>query len=333
MPPHYHGWKHLSRVIQHHFLRRIRAYFVGVVSLLVVCGVWIYVVPPAHFPTDARIEVASGLSASEVGRELYKQHIISSSFFFHVTARIFGLEKTIQSGTYQFERPLGLAQVLYRLMSGISGLSFVKVTIPEGFTRAQIAQVYQQSLPHFNVGHFMLATENDEGYLFPNTYLFFEDTNEKEVIRQMKEEFYKKINFIQKDIDSFGRSVSDIVILASLLEREARTINEKRIIADILWRRLDAKHLLQVDAVFGYIKERETYHPSLSDLDIDSPYNTYKHIGLPPTPIANPGIESLLASVTPLPNEYWYYLTGSDGTMYYAKTFEEHKTNKARYLK
>lgn len=121
--------------------------------------------------------------------------------------------------------------------------------------------------------------------------------------------------------------------MASLIEREAKTDEDRKTIAGILWNRIDLKMPLQVDAVFGYIKGIDTYHPTSEDLSIESPYNTYLHAGLPPTPISNPGLESLHAAATPTKTDYLYYLTGKDGVMHYAKTFEEHKANRAKYLK
>jgi UPF0755 protein len=116
--------------------------------------------------------------------------------------------------------------------------------------------------------------------------------------------------------------------MASIIEREARKSETRRIISDILWRRIELGMPLQVDAVFGYILGKSGYAPNFEDLKIISPYNTYLNRGLPPGPIANPGLDSILAAVEPKPNDWLYYLTGSDGKMYYAKTFEKHVANR-----
>jgi UPF0755 protein len=127
--------------------------------------------------------------------------------------------------------------------------------------------------------------------------------------------------------------LSLLVIMASLLEREAKTLADKRMVAGILWNRIKIGMPLQVDAVFGYIHDRATYSPSFDDLHVDSPYNTYLNKGLPPGPIDNPGLDSIIAAATPTKTSDLYYLTGSDGQMHYAKTFEQHKQNRALYLK
>ena len=120
--------------------------------------------------------------------------------------------------------------------------------------------------------------------------------------------------------------------MASLVEKEARTDANRRIVAGVLWNRLALGMPLQVDAVFGYIFDRDTYSPSFEDLKVDSPYNTYTHKGLPPGPISNPGLESIYAALYPTKTNYLYYLTGRDTLMHYAKTYAEHQANRRKYL-
>ena len=120
--------------------------------------------------------------------------------------------------------------------------------------------------------------------------------------------------------------------MASLLEKEARTTESRRIIAGILWKRLEIGMLLQVDAVFGYIINKGSLQLTLEDLSIDSPYNTYRYKGLPIGPIANPGLDSLQAATMPILTDYLFYLSDKEGTMHYSETFEEHKRKKRLYL-
>jgi len=120
--------------------------------------------------------------------------------------------------------------------------------------------------------------------------------------------------------------------MASLVEKEARTLENKKLVAGVLWNRIKLHMPLQVDAVFGYINDRDTYAPSFADLTVDSLYNTYTHQGLPPGPIDNPGLDSIEAALYPATSTYLYYLTDKNGVMHYAKTFEEHKKNKEKYL-
>ena len=121
--------------------------------------------------------------------------------------------------------------------------------------------------------------------------------------------------------------------MASILEKEAYLTEDKKIIADILWRRLKEEMPLQVDAALQYITDRNTFELTKDDLKIDSPYNTYRYKGLPPTPISNPGLDSIKAAIFVEPNSYWYYLSDKNGKLYYSETFKEHKLKKAEYLK
>lgn len=129
-----------------------------------------------------------------------------------------------------------------------------------------------------------------------------------------------------------NRKISDVIIMASILEGEALP-KDRQVVAGILWKRLSIGMPLQVDATFRYINGKGTYDLTADDLKIDSPYNTYIHKGLPPGPISNPGIDAISASLNPIPTKYLYYLTEKDGTIHYAKTFTEHIANKNKYLK
>ncbi len=149
----------------------------------------------------------------------------------------------------------------------------------------------------------------------------------------MHQTFKKRIATLTSEVEKFGKPVSEIVILASLLEEEASTSEDRRIVSGILWKRLSMGMLLQVDATFQYINGKGSLELTLDDLKIDSPYNTYKYKGLPPTPISNPGLDSIRAAVIPTKTNYLYYLSERDGTMHYATTFAEHLRNKARYLR
>lgn len=151
-------------------------------------------------------------------------------------------------------------------------------------------------------------------------------------MRRLGNRFDEQVRTIAAEIEESGRSLDDIVIMASLLEREAQSEEDMRIVSGILWKRLDEDMRLQVDAVFGYIHGENGYEPTADDLELDDPYNTYRYEGLPPTPIANPGLVALRAAAMPLESPYFYYLTGRDGLMYYGETFAEHTRNRELYL-
>jgi UPF0755 protein len=149
----------------------------------------------------------------------------------------------------------------------------------------------------------------------------------------MRENVEKKLLPLSADIAAFGKSLSDIVILASLLEEEARTTNTRRTIAGILWKRLAIGMPMQVDAAFAKVNGKNTYQLTEDDLKTDHPYNTYTRAGLPPGPITNPGIDALHAALRPVETDWLYYLSDSDGNMHYARTHDEHLRNKRLYIR
>lgn len=317
-----------------HVTRRMCAYIV--VVLLLVLGVLGYctlIDARNDFPVGSLVTVEDGATSGETIALLEERGIIKSAFVLKVLARITGADRDIHSGRYLFTTPIGAAEVLYRLSHGISGVDVVRVTFPEGITAREMSSELKERLPGFNSAEFLTRTEAYEGYLFPDTYDFYADVSPEEVLIRLRSAFEVKKSTLTAEILSSERSFEDVVIMASLIEREATSLDERRTIAGILWKRLDNDMALQVDAVFGYIKGRSTYSPSLEDLEIESPYNTYRNRGLPPTAISNPGLDSLRAALTPIETPYFYYLTGTDGAMHYAEDFEGHKENRELYLR
>src|SRR5262249_16200081 len=153
---------------------------------------------------------------------------------------------------------------------------------------------------------FVAIASSSEGYLFPDTYNFSPGSDTRSVLKALTDNFNRKLNPLEPAIATSTHSLGDIITMASLVEKEARTTENRKLVAGVLWNRLAKGMPLQVDAVFGYIKNRDTYSPSLDDLKIESPYNTYLHKGLPPTPIDNPGLDSITAALYPTKSNYLY---------------------------
>ncbi|PIR85541.1 endolytic transglycosylase MltG [Candidatus Kaiserbacteria bacterium CG10_big_fil_rev_8_21_14_0_10_45_20] len=288
--------------------------------------------PPRAFPVGQLIDIPEGVSIREAGIILQQQKVILSGEFFSFLILLYGDDAGVRSGIYEFERPLSIFGVTSRVLSGNTGSPLVRVTFPEGLTVRQMATTLESTLPHFDTERFLEEALLYEGFLFPDTYLFSPNVKPERIVSVMREAFDEKVASIEEEINAFGRSMEEVVTMASILEREARRYETKQIVAGILWKREREGILLQVDAVFGYIFERETFNPTFDDLEVDSPYNTYKNPGLPPGPIANPGIDSIKAAVNPIETKYYYYLTGADGRMHYARTFDEHVANR-RFLR
>jgi len=175
---------------------------------------------------------------------------------------------------------------------------------------------------------------NLEGYLFPDTHQVGIGESIEEIVRRLLDNFDRKlVPDLREEIQNQNKTIFEIITMASLLEKEVRTLEEKKLVSGILWKRLENNMPLQVDATITYITGKKTTKISKEDTEIDSPYNTYKYLGLPLGPISNPGLESILAALYPEESEYWYYLSLPSGETIFSKTLEEHNLAKAQYLK
>jgi UPF0755 protein len=198
-----------------------------------------------------------------------------------------------------------------------------------------MAEIFEKELPAFSSEDFTneVKDNNYEGFLFPDTYFLTPNTKAGDVILMMRENFARQIEPYQEDIFKSKRSMDQIVIMASIIEEEANSsLESKRIVSGILWKRLGKGMPLQVDSPFVYYDGKNSYTLTKDDLAKDQPYNTYVNKGLPPTAITSPGIDSLRAAIAPTQTSYLYFLSDKKGNIYYAKNFEEHKRNRELHL-
>ncbi len=257
-------------------------------------------------------------------------HVINSARLFEVLVIASGGEKRITAGDYFFDKPMSLMSVVSQFVNNDFGVDRVRITIPEGFTRNDIAKLCAQKLPHCNAQQFLEKTKNLEGYLFPDTYLIFPSRGEDELVQKLQNTFTKKTDSIFTGMST--KKIDEVVTMASIIEREAVGNSDNTIIAGILYNRIDKGMPLQVDAPFYFLLGKSSSELTLKDLKIDSPYNTYINRGLPPTPISNPGISSINAALHPEKTNYLYYLHDSTGVAHYATTYAEHLKNKKKYI-
>ncbi len=304
-----------------------------VTVVIIVFFYFIFLQPAKGFVTNTVISIHRGDTAQKISVTLANKKIIENPLLFKIIVRVAGGVSGVKAGIYRFNKPIGLLPVVYKLLSGELGIVPVNMVFPEGITSFRIGKSLSAKFPNISSDNFNKSAVKHEGYLFPDTYTFMPDVNTKTVVTTMLNNFNTRIASITPEIKMSGRSLKSIVIMASLLEREARTLEQKRLISGILWNRLKIGMPLQVDAVFGYIFNKPTFSPSLKDLKVDSPYNTYTHRGLPPGPISNPGLDSLLAAATPTKTGYLYYITDRAGKMHYSKTLYGHNRNVRRYLR
>ena len=316
------------------FLKQQNPWVVAAVLALFLVGGWhVLFAAPRTFSPGSMVRISYGMSVPEIAQELADAHIIAHPTLFHIFFRLTGGSTSIQSGVYKFQTPENLFQVAHRLMTGDFGLPVIRLTFIEGATVHEDALQIAQAFPDLSAKDFLQAAEGQEGYLFPDTYFFQPSVDASAIIALMHSNFDAKIAPLAQKIAASKHTLRDIITMASLIEKEARTPADRRMVSGILWNRIAHRMPLQVDAVFGYIYNRPTYSPSYADLKVDSPYNTYLHIGLPPGPIDNPGLDSIEAALSPTPTTYLYYLTYTSGNMHYATTYAGHQANLRKYLK
>ncbi|MBL7045107.1 MAG: endolytic transglycosylase MltG [Parcubacteria group bacterium] len=287
---------------------------------------------PAEFPTESTITIEKGSTLSNVANQLKEQNIVRSSLWLRNLAIIFNGEKGVLSGDYFFDKKESIWSVAKRITTGDFDLNLIEVVIPEGATNYEIGRILEAKSDSFDREEFMVLVDGKEGYLFPDTYLFLPNVKAKEVARELNNNFIEKIAEIDEEIRASGIPIDKIIKMASILEKEARTTETRRTISGILWERIKIGMALQVDAVFTYANGKNSFTLSTADLREDHPYNTYTNKGLPPTPIANPGLDSILATINPIKSDYLFFLSDMDGEMHYSVTFKEHVRKKNIYL-
>jgi len=281
--------------------------------LLLFTGFWVLASQEKLF------SVERGQNVFQIGRNLEKEGLIKSRLFFNFYVLITGNVKKLRAGDYYFSSSMSASEIAKKIITG--DIATITVTIPEGWTVQQIEEHFGFKLPGAM-----------EGFLFPDTYRFSVKVSGEEVVKAMKENFDKKITpELRKEIARQGKTIFEIVTMASMVEKEVRAKEDKELVAGILWKRLANEIPLQIDATITYLTGKSNV--SIQDTQVDSPYNTYKYLGLPIAPISNPGLESILASVYPKSSEYWYYLSTPQGETIFSKSLQEHNLAKARYLK
>ena len=272
-------------------------------------------VVPTTFPVGKNFIINENESLKSISTRLKEEKFISSPLFFRAGISFLGKDRDIQLGGYVFSTPLSLFGVVTTFVQGHPSTPLLSVTIPEGSTSFEIASIVAKALPDISSDIFtqMTIKYNANGKLFPSTYYLLPSYSAEDIVKIMLSTFTKKIATLRPlaTITLPLRDEHDVVVLASILEGEAKTQEDMKIVAGILLTRLSKGMMLQVDVA----KE------------------TYKEKGLPKNPINNPGLTAIDAVLHPTNTPYLFYLTGRDGKMYYAKTFEEHKKNIRNYLK
>jgi UPF0755 protein len=328
-------------------MRAVVGWTLGVLVIIAVAAgglAWWVVEADTARPAQAvTLEIPRGASVADIGRQLEVAGVIRSATAFNAYIRMRGGGRDIQAADYVFAPHSSMAAVVEVLDAG-GRTPTIWITIPEGFTASQVGALLQQrgigtraefmAVAHSTNLHFGAVTSRGlEGYLFPDTYQVRRDATPRAVAAMLTERFMGQL---PRDYPSaaqkLGRTVPQIVTAASLIEREAKVDEERPLMASVYYNRLRRGMPLQVDATVEYALPSHKTALSFADLKIDSPYNTYRYAGLPPTPIANPGRASLDAAFHPAATGYLYYVYKGKGRHQFSNTLEEQQAAERRFL-
>ena len=285
--------------------KRIYLLLGGVLFLIILA---FGVAPPSRFPTGSIVSVPEGSGLYSLAEELKVARVIRSPFWFRVVAIMLRGERKMKAGEYYLLKPESSIILAWRIFHGDFQIESIKVTIPEGFTVEKISNLFDERFVFFD--NEMFKKIAPEGYLFPETYFVPVSATATSTIKLMRDIFVRKIFPLMPEVELSGKSLEEIITMASLIEGEANNQDDREIVSAVLWKRLKLGMPLQVDVEM----------------------KTYEFQGLPTSPINNPGLLSIQAAIHPTTTPYLYYLTGKDKKMHYAKTFDEHKENVVKYL-
>lgn len=307
------------------------------ITLLILAGIFLHITKnteaPSDFPVGTIIKIAPGMSVAEIAADLEEKSVVASEFILYIVLLTYYDPTDIKASDYIFTEPLNVFAVAKRLVEGDFDSSLINFTHLEGERVNEIAANAEKTLQNFDSVTFVDHALPLEGKLFPDTYRIPPDYTADELIALMTTRFEEAISPLREKIEGSNLTEDEVIILASILEREANTPESMKMVSGILQNRLNIIMPLQVDASIEYILDKPLGELVPADLTIDSPYNTYTNFGLPPTPIGNPGLTSIMAAIEPTPSDFLFYITGDDGEFYFAKTFDEHKQNIARHLR
>lgn len=279
--------------------------------------------------------IKKGERVRQIAKNLEHADLIRNKIVFYLVVKQLRIDSALQAGDFRLSPSMDVYTIANTLTKGTLD---VWITLVEGLRKEEIAHLFSTNLD-FPESEFLKSAQ--EGYLFPDTYLIPKEATVDMAIQILTDNFNKKYTEDLKN-KAWENGLTDyqVLIFASLVEREARYDNDRKLVASIIYKRYKNDWPLQIDATVQYalgyqLIERTWWKKNLTvdDLAIESPYNTYKNKGLPPTPIGNPGLSSIKAVVNAdVSTPFWYYISDKNGTMRYAKTLEEHNANIAQYL-
>lgn len=347
-------------------LRKIAILGAGLIlTAVVVMGVYYFtkVNKAASFESrEVNVTIEKGSSMKEIASQLGEAEVISRPWVFELYARLHGAGNKIQAGSYVLNANMTIPDIVDVLTHGKVVSNARNVTVIEGWTNAQIgsrlaqrqivdepgtwAGILQKNQFEFKYDDVARAF-NYQGFLFPDTYKLGREEGAEMLAQKMLANFESKFtDKMMADLEAQGRTLKDAIIMASIIEKEvgrnkesltdedlAEMQKEREIVASVFYNRLEIGMRLESDATVNYVTGKADRSATIEDTKIKSPYNTYQITGLPPGPISNPGIGSIIAAVYPAESDYIFFLNSPEGKAYFAKTLAEHNENRAKYLR
>lgn len=313
------------------------------VVVLVIIGIvalYLYEVRPVGGVKERIFVINRGESLPSIASRLEREKIIRSRHLFLFTAWRLHLNEKIQAGTFRIKTNSSLAEIAKQLTIGKID---EWVTLLEGWRKEEMAEELAKKV-NVDKEQFFILTKDKEGMLFPDSYLFPIGMSPDKIVATLENNFEKKYSLVASTVEQRKLNKEETLILASLIEREAKNNIDKPIVAGILIKRGQNNWLLQVDATVQYAVASKNcrlktggcdWWPkklTKTDLEINSPYNTYRFKGLPPAPICNPSLKSLEAVANYQESSYWFYMSDNQGKIHFAETLEEHQENIQKYL-
>ena len=322
-------------------MKKLVLLIVGFLVIVFIGAAWFVngLSPVGSDKTEKRFVVNEGETANGIGIGLAKNHIIKSALAFRIYSQVTQSAKKIKPGSYELTANLWIPQIITKLLAGPTE---VWVTVPEGLRREEIAQKFVDGFELTGTAaetfynQFLSLTVNKEGYLFPDTYLFARDTKATSVVKFLEDNFDKR--YASLSVSNSALTKTQVVTLASIVQREAITPEDMQGVASVLMNRYNEGMPFGSDVTLEYALGKQPDGNwwkeglTVDDLALNSAYNTRLVAGFPPTPISNPGLVALEAAANPQKSDYLYYLSDSDGKLHFAKTLEEHNANIAKYL-
>jgi len=336
---------------------KLRFLSISLIFLVVFIGcifIWqmIYLPKSPGFQQTLNFSIMKGQGSKEISIALERQGIIKSGFIFRMYVLARGAAKKLQAGEYSLSSGMSIPEIVDKLVLG--QILKEKITIIEGWNLKDIGQYFEEKGICSSEDFLKLVTQENfsqdfacpcgdflkdkpknlglEGYLFPDTYEISASEKLEDIVRKILVNFDRKLTGgLRTEIKSQDKTIFEIMTMASLIEKEVNTLEDKKIVSGIFWKRLKIGKPLESCATIAYILGVNKWRYSFDDTRIKSPYNTYLNRGLPLGPICNPGMESIIATIYPEESDYWYYLSTKEGKTIFSRTIEEHNIAKAKY--